>query len=103
MSLLKTGSLSMKNVFKLLAKCILIALGLTVKSSTTDKRINKRSLGSATAVIISNKQIEYIMKIVMSLVDSDSGPYIKDSDTKAIEIKTKEQMGRFSGILIHVL
>ena len=27
------------------------------------------------------------MKIVMSLVDSDSGPYIKDSDTKTIEIK----------------
>lgn len=77
MALLKTGSPSIKNVFKLLVKSTLRALGITVKSSTTDKRINKRNLGSATAVIISNKQIEYIMKIVMSLVDSDSGPYIK--------------------------
>ena len=62
MSLLKTGSLSMKNVFKLLAKCILIALELTVKSSTTDKRINKRNLGPATTVIISNNKLDILWK-----------------------------------------
>ena len=67
----------MKNEFKLLAKSILIPLGLTVKSSTADKTINKRNLGSGTTEIISNKQMEYIMKIAMSLVNSDSGPCIK--------------------------
>ena len=58
-SLLKTGLLLTKIVIKALAKNVLILLGLTAASSI---------LGSVSApLIISNEEMEYIMRIVKSL------------------------------------
>ena len=66
--LLKTGLPLMKNVLQLLAKSVLIRLGLTAIASAADARIHKKILGSGTAtLIISNEEVEDIMKIVKSL------------------------------------
>ena len=70
-SLLKTGLPLIKNVIKALAKGILIPLGLTA-----DAGIHKKILGSghnhpsSTALIISNDEMEDIIRIVKSLEDS---------------------------------
>ena len=62
----------MKNIPTLLAKSVMVTLGLTVAASTADAGIHKRVLGSGTiTLIISNKEMTYIMKIVKSLKDSD--------------------------------
>ena len=67
-SLLKTGLLLLKNVIKTLAKSVLIPLKLTAAASAADAGIHKRILGSGTTtIIISNDQMEDIMKIVKSL------------------------------------
>ena len=69
---LKTGLPLMKNVTKPLAKSALILLGLTAAASTADTgRDKKKVLGSGgTTLIISNGEMEDIMKIVKSLEDS---------------------------------
>ena len=65
---LKTGFTLMKNVFKPLAKSILIPLGLTTAASATDAAIHKKLFGSGmTTSIISNEEMNYITKIVKSL------------------------------------
>ena len=67
--LLKTG-LPLKNVIKLLAKNVLIPLGLTAAVSAADAGIHKKILGSGTTtLIISNDEMEDINKIVKSLED----------------------------------
>ena len=73
--LLKTGLPLMKNVIKPLAKSVLIPLGLTAAASAADAGIHKKILGSGhnnntTTLIISNDEIEDIIKIVKSLEDS---------------------------------
>ena len=69
--LLKTGLPLMKNVLQLLAKSVLISLGLTAAASAGDSRIHKKILRSGSAtLIISNEEMEDIMKIVKSLEDS---------------------------------
>ena len=72
--LLKTGLPLIKNVIKPLAKSVLIPLGLTVAALAADAEIHKKILGSghnnATTLIISNNEIEDIIKIVKYLVDS---------------------------------
>ena len=56
---------------KPLAKSVLIPLGLTVATSAADTRIQKNILGSGTTtLIISNKEMKDIMKIVKSLEES---------------------------------
>ena len=68
--LLKTGLPLMKNVIKPLAKSVLIPLGLTA-ASAVDAGIHLNILGSGTtALIISNNEMEDIIKIVKSLEDS---------------------------------
>ena len=58
----------MKNVLMSLARSVLVPLGLTAAGSTADAGI----LGSGTTtLIISNKGMRDIMKIVKSLEDSD--------------------------------
>ena len=62
-SLLKAGLSLTKIVIKALVKNVLILLGLTAASSI---------LGSvSTPLIISNEEMEYIMRIVKSLEYSD--------------------------------
>ena len=69
--LLKTGLSLMKNVLKPLAKSVLISLGLTGAPSTIDTAIHKKMFGSSTTtLIISNKEINDIMKIVKSFEES---------------------------------
>ena len=57
----------MKNVFKPLAKSVLIPLVLTVAVSTADATILKNIFGSGmTPLIISIDEMEYIIQIVKS-------------------------------------
>ena len=68
--LLKTGLPLIKNVIKPLAKSVLILLGLTAAASTADAGRYKKILGSGTTtLIISNDEMEGVMKIVKSLED----------------------------------
>ena len=66
--------LLIKNVIKPLAKSVLISLGLTAAESAADAGIHKKVLGSGhnnnTTLIISNNEIQDIIKIVKSLEDS---------------------------------
>ena len=79
--LLKTGLPLIKNVITPLAKSVSIPLGLTAAASTADAEIRKEILGSGrrqssfsashnTTLIISNKDIEDLIKIVKPLEDS---------------------------------
>ena len=74
--LLKTGLPLIKNVIKPLAKSVLIPLGLTAPASATDVGIHKIILGSGhnrpsfATLIISNYEMEDIIKIVKSVEDS---------------------------------
>ena len=73
--LLETGLLFIKNVIEPLAKSVLIPLGLTPAASTADEGMYKKILGSGnnnnvTTLIISNDEMEDIIKIVESLEDS---------------------------------
>ena len=70
--LLKTGLPLIKNVIKPLAKSVLILLGLTAAAPAADVGIHKKILGSGTTttLIISNEEINDIMKIVQALEDS---------------------------------
>ena len=83
--LLKTGLPLMKSVIKPLAKSVLIPLGLTAAASAADAGIHKKVLGSGsdhnnTILIISNDEMDDILKIVKSL--EDSGVLLKGvSDT----------------------
>ena len=69
--LLKTGLPLMKNVLKALAKSVLIPLGLTAAPSTTEAAIQKNFFESGmTTLIMSNEEINDIMKKVKSLEES---------------------------------
>ena len=87
--LLKTGLYLLKNVLKSLAKSYLIPLGLTEAASATDAAIHKKMFGSGTTtLIISNEEMNDIMKIVKSL--EKSGVLIKGF-SETIKNEVKEQ------------
>ena len=99
--LLKTGLPLMKNVLKPLAKSVLVPLGLTAAASATDAAIHKKMFGSGTTtLIISNKEMNDIMKIVKFL--EESSLLIKDV-SKTIKNEAKEQKGRFLSMLLGTL
>ena len=92
-----------KNVIKPLAKSVLIPLGLTAAASAADAGIHKKILGSAhntTTVLISNDEMEHIVKIAKSL--GNSGLLLKGV-SKTIQNKAKKQKGRFLSILLGAL
>ena len=64
--LLKTGLPLIKSVITQLARSVLIPLGLTAAASAADAGIHKKILGSGTnaALIISNKDVDDLIKIV---------------------------------------
>ena len=69
--LLKTGLPLVGNVLKPLAKSVIKPSGLSAAASATDAAIHNKILGSGfTTLVISNEEIEDIMKIVKSLEDS---------------------------------
>ena len=76
-------------MIKALAKSALIHLGLTAAASAADAGIPKKILGSGnvTTLIISNDEINDIIKIVKSL--DDSGLLLKRV-TKIIQNEVKE-------------
>ena len=99
--LLKTGLPLIKNVITPLAKSILIRLGLTAAASAADAGIQKQILGSGnTTLIISNKDIEDLIKIVKSL--EDSGLLLKGV-TETVQNEVKEQKGGFLSMLLGTL
>ena len=106
--LLKTGLSLIKNVIKPLAKSVLIPLGLIAAASAADAGIHKKILGPGhhplsstshnnTTLIISNDEIEDIIKIIKSL--EDSGLLLKGV-TKTIQNEVKEQKGGFLSRLL---
>ena len=69
--ILKAGSLLMKKIFQSLAQGVLIPLGLIAVTLVADAGVHKKILGSgSTTLIISNEEMEDIMKTVKSLEDS---------------------------------
>ena len=88
--LLKVGLALIKNVIKTLAKSDLITLGLTAAVSAADTEIHKKILGSGkTTLIISNYEMEDILKVVKSL--QGSGLLIKGVG-ETIQNEAKEQI-----------
>ena len=92
--LLKTALPLIKSVIKPLAKSVLIPLGLTAAASTADAGMHKKILGSGnnnnTILIISNDEMDDILKILKSF--EDSGVLLKDvSKTIQMKLKNKEE------------
>ena len=101
--LLKTGLPLMKSVIKPLAKSVLIPLGLTAAASAADAGIHKKILGSGhnnTTLIISNDEMDDILKIVKSL--ENSGVLLKGV-SETIQHEAKEQRGGFLSMLLGTL
>ena len=102
--LLKTGLPLMKSVIKPLAKIVLVPLGLTAAASAADAGIHKKILGSGssnnTTLIISNDEMDDILKTVKSL--EDSGVLLKGV-SETIQHEAKEQRGGFLGMLLGTL
>ena len=91
--LLKTGLPLIKNVIKPLPKSVLIPLGLTAAASPADAEIQKKILGSGTTtLIISNEEMNEILKIIQTLEDSN---ILLKGVTKTIKNETKEQKRGF--------
>ena len=73
-------------------------LGLTAAASATDAAINKKILGSGTTtLIVSNDEMNEILKIVKSL--EDSGVLLKGI-SETIKNEPKEQSGGFLSMLL---
>ena len=89
----------MKNILKPLPKSVLIPLGLTAAAAAVDAAIHKKIFESGrpsclalrtTTLIISNEEINVIMRIVRSL--KEFGLLIKgDSKTIKNEAKNKKE------------
>ena len=95
--LLKRGLPLIKNVITPLAKSVLIPLGLTAAASAADAGIHKKILGSGnTTLIISNKDMEDLIKIVKSL--EDSGLLLKRV-AESVQNELKEQKGGFLSVI----
>ena len=102
--LLKTGSPLMKSVIKPLAKSVLIPLGLTAATSAADAGIHKKIVRSGhnnnTTLLISNDEMDDILKIAKSL--EDSGVLLKGV-SETIQYEAKEQRGGFLSMLLGTL
>ena len=84
-----------------LAKNILAPLGITVALSAIDAGIQKEIYASGTTtLIISNKEMNDIMKIVQAFEDSN---ILLKGVTKTIENESKEQKGGFLSMLLGTL
>ena len=87
--LLKTGLSLTKNVLKPLAKSVL----LTAAASATDAAIQKKIFESGTtALIISNEELNNIMKIVKSFEGSG---LLKKVSVKQLQMKQKSKKAHF--------
>ena len=101
--LLKTGLPLIKSAIKPLTKSVLIPLGLTAAASAADAGIHKKILGSGhnnTTLIISNDEMDDVLKIVKSL--ENSGVLLKGI-SETIQHEAKVQRGGFLGMLLGTL
>ena len=81
-----------------LAKNVLAPLGITAAASAIDAGIQKKIHGSGTTtLIISNEEMNDIMKIVQALENSN---ILLKGVTKTIKNEAKEQKGGFLSILL---
>ena len=91
-------------MIKPLARSVLVPLGLTAAASAADAGIQKKIFGSGNnnnnALIISNNEIEDIIKIVKSL--EDSGLLLKGI-TETVQNEVKEKKGGFPSVLLGTL
>ena len=84
-----------------LAKNVLAPLGLSAAMSAIDGSIKKKMLGSGTTtLIISNDEMDEILKIVKSLEDSN---VLLKGVSETIQHEAKEQRGGFLGMLLGTL
>ena len=84
-----------------LAKNILAPLGITAAASAIDVGIQKKIHRSETTnLIISNKEMNDIIKTVQAVEDSN---ILLKGITKTIKNETKEQKGGFLGMLLSTL
>ena len=96
--LLKTGLSLIDNVLKPRATSVFIPLGLIEAASATDTVIHKKIFGSgATILIISNEEMNNIMKIIKFL--EKSGLLMKHVS----ETVKNEAKGRFLSMLLGTL
>ena len=95
--LLKSGLPLLKSVIKPLGMA-----GLTAAASATDAEINKKILGSGNHItlIISNDDMQDLLKIVKSLEDSG---VLLDGITETVENEVKELKGGFLSKLLGTL
>ena len=101
-SLLRTGLSLMKSVIQPLAKSVLIALGLTAAALAADAGIHNKILesGHKTTLKISNNEMEFILKIFISLEDSR---LLLEGVSERIKNKGKGQKGGFLSMLLDTL
>ena len=84
-----------------LAKNVLAPLGLSAAMSAIDGSIKNKILGSGTTtLIISNDEMDNILKIVKSLEDSN---VLLKGVSETIQHKAKEQRGGFLSMLLGTL
>ena len=95
--LLKSGLSLLKSVIKPLSM-----LGLTVAASAIDAAIHKKVLGTGnhTTLIISNDDLNYLLKIMKSLENSG---ILLDGITEKIKNEVKEQKVGFLSMLLGTL
>ena len=93
----KSGLPLLKSVIKPLGM-----LGLTAVASATDAAINKKNLGSGghTTLIISNDDMQDLLKIVKLLEDSG---LLLDGITETVKNEVKEKKGSFLSMLLGTL
>ena len=91
----------MKSILALLPRSILLSLGLSAGTSTADGAIQKIIYGSGTAaLIISNEEMEDIMKMVKSLAESR---LLIKGISEIIKNEPKEQKEGFLSMLLRTL
>ena len=101
--LLKTGLPLVNSVIKPLARSVLIPSGLTAAAQAADTGIHRKILGfgyNNTTLIISNDEMDDILKIVKSLEDS---AVLLKGVSETIQHEAKEQRGGFLSILLGTL
>ena len=86
----------MKDVLKILAESVLIPLGLTAAALAVDAGIYKKLGSGTTTLIMPNKKVKDIMKIVKSHEDSE---LLLKGDNKTIDNKLKEKRSGFLNML----
>ena len=101
-SLLSKLAVPLMKVAIPLAKNVLAPLGITAAASVIDAGIQKKTIhgSGTTTLIISNEEMDDIMKIVQALEDSN---ILLKVVTKTIKNEAKERKGEFLSMLLGTL